>query len=109
MGFQFEFENGVREDVLKVIRLMKDERVLLWIPDHLIDYYVCLEAVKENGLAIRNVPDEFVDDKLMEVALTQNYKAYGFLNEDNKKKHLKLVSKSIILELMNSPYVKNKY
>lgn len=109
MGFQFEFENGVREDVLKVIRLMKDERVLLWIPEHLVDYYVCLEAVKENGLAIRNVPDRFIDDKLIEVALTQNYKSYIYLSEDNKKKYVNFVSKSIVLELMNATYLKRKY
>lgn len=109
MGIQYDFDGVTIDDVLKLVRTVKSEGVLKWLPEHLINYSVCLEAVNVNGLAIKHVPDRYLNSMLIETALTQNYKAYVYLDDANKKKYVKYVSKAIILELMNAPNLKWKY
>lgn len=62
--------------LLKFVK--NDGTSIQYIPKELLDYDICLEAVKQNIEALKMIPKNFINDKIIEIIRKEEYKNKPF-------------------------------
>lgn len=66
----------------------KDPYILKYIPENILDYDMCVNAIKNNGFSISCVPQKFKTFELIEIAITENPYVIKELSEAEQLPHM---------------------
>jgi hypothetical protein len=96
MGFVFQTDSN---SVVKLIKKRKDADILKRIPKQLINQFIYMQAVKANGLSIKDVPPEKRTTSMILYAIRENHQAYFYIKDQNQH-YLNCAVRSLIKKIM---------